>query len=76
MDPRTAGDLLNVQDGYEMTETDKEMAATGDGQLFGQFLLDCDGVIRWSFTEVPEEGRRMFARPSPDELIEAADRIV
>lgn len=75
MDPVSAAEVLNAKDGYDMTETDKEMAATGNGQLFGQFLLDRDGIIRWSFTEVPEEGRRMFARPGTDELIEAATRI-
>ncbi|MGI6855238.1 redoxin family protein [Mesorhizobium sp. 1B3] len=76
MNPMAAAEVLNTRDGYEMTDTDREMAATGDGQLFGQFLLDREGVIRWSFTEVPEDGRRMFARPSTDELIEAVGRVV
>lgn len=76
MNPMAASEVLNARDGYEMTEIDREMSATGDGQLFGQFLLDREGVIRWSFTEVPEEGRRMFAKPSPDELIEAVGRVV
>lgn len=75
MNPSAAADVLNAKDGYEMTEVDRHMMATGDGQLFGQFLLDRDGIIRWSFTEVPDEGRRMFARPGTDELIEAATRI-
>ena len=51
---RVASRLLNEKEGYEMTEVDNEMARTGDGQLFGQFLLDRDGIIRWTFTEVPE----------------------
>lgn len=76
MNPMAAAEVLNAKDGYDMTEVDKQMSATGDGQLFGQFLLDRDGVIRWSFTEVPEDGRRMFAKPSTDELIEAAERVV
>jgi hypothetical protein len=29
-------------------------------------------VIRWSYTEVPEGGRRMFSRASADELMAAA----
>lgn len=41
---------------------DKEMARTGYGQLFGQFLLDRNGVIRWTFTEVAEDGNRVFDR--------------
>jgi peroxiredoxin len=75
MYPSVAAQILNEKDGYEMTEDDLQMAETGTGQLFGQFLLDRDGVIRWTFTEVPEGGSRMFAQPDPDELLTAASRI-
>ena len=47
-----AVELLNKKDGYEVTKDDEQMMATGHGQLFGQFLLDRDGIVRWSFTEV------------------------
>ena len=30
------------------------------GQLVGQFLLDRDGVVRWTFTELGDSGRHMF----------------
>jgi peroxiredoxin len=76
MDPVTASEILNEKDGYEITEDDERMIATGQGQLFGQFLLDRDGVVRWSFTEVPEGGRRMFSAPSREELMSAASRVV
>jgi hypothetical protein len=51
------------------------MEATGLGQLFGQFLLDREGIVRWSFTEVPEGGQRMFGAPSPQELMSAASQV-
>lgn len=70
-----AAEYLNNKDGYEITEADQRMAATGQGQLFGQFLLDREGVVRWSFTEVPEGGHRMFAAPSPQELMSAASQM-
>lgn len=54
MNPMAAADLLNTKDGYEITEADEHMLTTGQGQLFGQFLLDREGIVRWSFTEVPE----------------------
>lgn len=76
MDPMTASGLLNKKDGYEVTDVDERMIATGNGQLFGQFLLDREGVVRWSFTEVPEGGRRMFSAPSREELMSAASRVV
>jgi len=75
MNPIAAADVLNSKDGYEMTETDEQMKATGQGQLFGQFLLDREGIVRWSFTEVPEGGHRMFGAPSPRELMSAASQV-
>src|SRR5262245_41637219 len=45
-------EFFDKKDSYEMTEADQQMVATGQGQLVGQFLLDRDGVVRWSFTEV------------------------
>jgi hypothetical protein len=76
MNPSVASEILNAKDGYHMMEADKQMALTGTGQLFGQFLLDRESVIRWTFTEVPEGGRRMFARASPDELMSVASQLV
>jgi hypothetical protein len=43
--------------------------------LVGQFLLDRQGIVRWSFTEVPEGGRNMFGAPSPQELISAVSQV-
>jgi hypothetical protein len=51
------------------------MIATGQGQLVGEFLLDRDGIVRWSFTEVPEGGRYMFGVPTPQELMSAASQL-
>jgi peroxiredoxin len=75
MNRLVAAEYLNNKDGYEMTEADQRMRATGEGQLFGQFLLDREGIVRWSFTEVPEGGRRMFGAPSPEELMSAASQV-
>jgi peroxiredoxin len=75
MDPMAASTILDKADEYEVTEADQQMIATGMGQLVGQFLLDRDGVVRWSFTEVPENGRYMFRAPSPQEVLSAASRV-
>jgi peroxiredoxin len=71
-----AGDLLDQKDGYEMTDADRQMAATGQAQLIGQFLLDREGVVRWTFTEVAEGGRNMFGAPNPQDLMSAAAQLV
>ena len=75
MDPLAAAEFLDKKDNYEMTEADQQMAATGHGQLVGQFLLDRQGIVRWSFTEVPEGGRYMFGAPSPQELMSAVSQV-
>lgn len=75
MDPMTAGAILDKKDHYELTEADEQMIATGHGQLVGQFLLDRQGIVRWSFTEVPEGGRYMFGAPNPQELMSAVSQV-
>ena len=66
---------LNTWDRYGMKSADWQMAKEGSGQLFGQFLIDRDGIIAWSFAEAPEEGRPMLSLPKPQELIDAAMRL-
>ena len=52
------------------------LAAGGNGPLFGQFLLNRNGIARWSFTKVPEGGRLMFGAPSRNELMTADEQLV
>ena len=75
MDLMAAVEYLDRADGYEFTEDDKQMIATGEGQLVGEFLLDRDGVVRWSFTEVDDGGRHMFGAPAPREVMSAASNM-
>src|SRR6478735_5192684 len=75
MAPMAAVEYLDNADGYEFTDDDKRMIATGEGQLVGEFLLDRDGVVRWCFTEVADEGRHMFGVPAPEEVMSAASHI-
>jgi len=75
LNPMAAAEALNKMDGYEVTEADQQVMATGTGQLIGQFLVDREGVVRWTFTEVPEGGHRLFAAPTPEEVLSAAQRV-
>lgn len=75
MDPDSAAEFLARKDGYEMTPADEQMNATGHGQLVGQFLLDREGIVRWTFTEVADGGRHMFGAPKADELMSAASQL-
>jgi peroxiredoxin len=75
MDPYAAVAFLDKADQYDFTEDDRQMIATGEGQLVGEFLLDRDGVVRWAFTEVEGDGRHMFGIPAPREVMSAASNI-
>src|SRR5262245_32898760 len=66
---------INVWDGYRKTDADRQTEREGAGQLFGQFLIDRDGIIRWRFTDVPEKGCAIKSRPNPQELFEEAWRV-
>jgi hypothetical protein len=43
--------------------------------LLGEFLLDREGIIRWSFTEVPDGGKNLFGGPTPQDLLSAASHL-
>jgi hypothetical protein len=75
MDPATAADLLNEKDGYELTEADQQVRIPGHMQLVGHFLLDREGVVRWSFTEVEEESWNVCRALDPEELMSAASQV-
>ncbi|AFL53819.1 peroxiredoxin [Sinorhizobium fredii] len=75
MDPVAASNYLQKADAYEMTDDDRRMEAAAMAQLVGEFLLDRDGVVRWSFTEAAPDGRNMFRAPSPDEVMSAASQV-
>ncbi|WP_025662814.1 peroxiredoxin-like family protein [Rhizobium sp. IBUN] len=75
MAPPIAGDLLNKKDRYEFTEADRQGSLAGHMQLVGHFLLDRESVVRWSFTEVEDEGRNVCQALNPEELLSAASQI-
>jgi peroxiredoxin len=75
LDPMAAMEALNKMDGYEITDADRQMKATGLAQLVGEFLLDREGIIRWSFTEVPDGGKNLFGAPTPQDVMSAASRV-
>ena len=75
MNPFAAFEFLNRKDNYDVTEVDQQVMAAGHGQLIGQFLLDRDGVVRWTFTELAEGGRHMFGTPNTQEMMSAASQF-
>ena len=71
-DPFTAMDILNKQDGFEVTETDKQIAQAHGTQMTGHFLIDREGIIRWEHIECAERLEDLSKFPSDDEILRAA----
>jgi peroxiredoxin len=70
-----AAELLNKQDGFQMTEVDQQMFAAHGTQFNSQFLIDANGVIRWSFVEAQDGPDELCRMPGEDEIIAAAKAV-
>jgi hypothetical protein len=68
-------DILNKQDGFEVTETDKQIAQAHGMQLTGHFLIDREGIIRWEHIECAERLEDLSKFPSDDEILRAARNL-
>ena len=74
--PHEAAAALNQMDGFHPMPVDQREAESNFTQMKGQFLIDRDGVVRWSNIECGKEGLSGFGKfPTHDELMTAA-RIV
>jgi peroxiredoxin len=68
-----ASDAIDRLDGFEKTDSERRELERHQAQFTGQFLVDRDGVVRWSNVECAREGLAGIDRfPSDDELLEAA----
>ena len=67
-----ANETLNKKDGFELTEIDKQIAATHAFQLAGHFLIDREGIIRWLQIEGIERIGDLAKFPSDEEIVAAA----
>ncbi len=71
-DPYVAMEALNKKDGFELTETDKQIAQAHGTQMTGHFLIDREGIIRWEHIECAERLEDLSKFPSDDEILRAA----
>lgn len=62
-----------TQDGYTGNDTDKAEMERQWPQLKGQFLIDRDGIVRWTNVECATEGLAGVGKfPSDEEILTAA----
>src|SRR6266542_4532047 len=75
-----ATETVNRLDAFELTETDQNDIQTqylsSGPQLTGQFLIDRDGIVRWTNIECAAEGLAGAGKfPSDEELLAAAREL-
>jgi peroxiredoxin len=68
-----AAEALERLDGYVRTDTDRADFERQGYQLKGQFLIDRDGIVRWSYVECAAEGLAGVGKfPAQDEVLAVA----
>lgn len=73
---REASAALSRLDGYEPTSTDRDDAGRPSLQFLGQFLVDREGIVRWTNVECAREGLAGLGQfPTDAELLAAARRL-
>ncbi len=73
---REAFATLRRLEAFETTPTDREDAARAYLQFVGQFLVDREGIIRWTNIECAREGLAGFGTFPTDEELLAAVRAL
>jgi peroxiredoxin len=73
--PMEANDVLNRKDGFSLTAEDEAIVAAHAAQFAGQFLVDREGIVRWSWTEAPNSANELCRFPSAQELLDAARQM-
>ena len=74
--PIEAAAALNEKDGFELTEVDRRMWRAHRTQFAGHFLIDEEGVIRWTHVEARERLADLAKFPGEEEILAAARALV
>jgi len=67
-----AMERLNAKDGFEATEVDQQVAAVHGMQGVGHFLIDRQGIVRWTHLEAGERMADLVTFPRDAQILEAA----
>ena len=70
--PMEANEILNTKDGFQMTEADRGIFESHGTQLTAHFLIDREGIVRWSWVEAPNSPSELCRFPSANDMIAEA----
>jgi hypothetical protein len=72
----SAMDAISRLDGFETSDSERREVERHQSQFTGQFLLDRDGIVRWSNIECAKEGLAgIDTFPSDEEVLAAARQL-
>jgi peroxiredoxin len=72
LQPMEANDELNRREGFQLTAVDQQILAAHGTQLAGHFLIDREGIIRWTHIEAWERMTDLGKFPTESEILAAA----
>jgi len=67
--PMEANEMLNAKDGFQLTEADRGIFASHGTQLTAHFLIDREGIVRWSWVEAPNSPSELCRFPSANDIL-------
>jgi peroxiredoxin len=73
MDPSSADEYLNAKDRFEPLPEEGERAEPAGVQLIGTFLVDRDGIVRWTFLEAANDPNDFGRFPEKREILAAVN---
>lgn len=75
MQPMQSNAAINATEGFEMQEADNAILSTHGTQLVGHFLVDGDGIVRWTQIEAPGGPNDLGTMPSAAQILAAAGSL-
>ena len=73
--PLESNMVINAKEGFEMQEADNAILATHGTQLAGHFLVDGDGIVRWTQIEAPAGPNDLGTMPSAAQILAAVGSL-
>jgi peroxiredoxin len=75
MQPMEGNVMLNAKEGFEMLEADNAILAAHGAQTAGHFLVDGDGIVRWTQIEAPNGPNELGTMPSAAQILAAVGSL-
>lgn len=75
LQPLESNAALNAKEGFEMLEADNAIVAAHGTQLAGHFLVDGDGIVRWTQIEAPDGPNDLGTMPSATQILAAVGSL-